>query len=187
MAVHNFKTKEAFHMWERLITNPNHKKRRPREGDVALIEETNESLMYNSDIKKFEPMTIKSTGASNASMSMFEYNQQILAQLPELTDEGYEEAKNTINSFINDNNEYYMLLNNNQRYYTIFTTAPSDKLETQFSNLTDAIITVCKELGAVKAVDNNGEGALEIWITIGTDTDCYLLFPYDNGIIKVGK
>ena len=177
---HNFKTKAAFDIACKFHKN----KARFKENDVALIEETNDAVVYHGG--DWRPMTLNS--GEGVSLSLFEYNRQLMEQLPAMSDEALYNAGDIINQYwIKTHNEFYMILNNAKHYYTIFTDVQTSFTTNEFSTLGDAVLTCCKEMGTIKAIDLNEEtDAIEIWITTEEDTDCYILFPYNNGIVTIG-
>ena len=177
---HIFKTKVAFDIACRFHKH----KARFKENDVALIEETNDAVIYHNG--DWYPMTLKSE--DGVSLSLFEYNKQLMEQLPVMSDEAIYDAGDMINQYwIKTYNEFYMMLNNNKHYYTIFTDIQTSFSNNEFNTLGDAVITCCKEMGNIKAIDLNEEtDAIEIWITTEEDTDCYILFPYNSGVVTIG-
>ena len=181
--VKKFSTEKAF----RLYAAAAKYKKKIQEGDIVLINENNKALVYHND--NWEPLKAKAPEDSGVNISLFEYNQQIIAQLDPISPEQLIIAKQTISNYIRETtNHYYMLLNNNQRYYTVFTDLIIDwEKEAEFYTMTDAVITCCQEMGTIKTVDYNKEtNAIEIWIEINDETDCYVFFPYDAGIVGVG-
>ena len=50
------------------------------------------------------------------------------------------------------------------------------------------VIDCLKSIGPIKAIDlTELEDAVEIWVVSNDEPTCLYLFPYDNGVVKVGE
>jgi hypothetical protein len=77
-----------------------------------------------------------------------------------------------------------MLLCKEMSYYTVF---EKDFLEYDCLSLGHGVIECLDNVGTIHGIDDNGEGALEIWVkTSDEEVYCMLLFNYDVGVVKVG-
>lgn len=117
-------------------------------------------------------------------MNLYDFNQAIIEQMPELTKEKKQEAIQLINDFEQETaSSYYMLLNNELHYYTIFVHNPFGK--TDFHTLADSVFECAYSIGKIKTIDkfnDENEQRIEIWI----NNNCYILFPYDSGVVSYG-
>lgn len=78
-----------------------------------------------------------------------------------------------------------MMLCKELSYYTVF---EKDFVTYDCLSLGHGVIECLDNVGAIHGVDDNGEGALEIWVKSFNDDNmyCLLLFNYDIGVVKVG-
>lgn len=154
----------------------------PTEGMVLFCEEENKHFIYKDGWQEIK-------GKSNElglNMKLYDINAAAISQLPTIDDNACKVAIQTINKFhTNELNRHYMLLCKEQSYFTIF--EANNITNNEFSTIGDAVITVCKELGNIKAVYSNSAGDFDIWV-LPTDGDiwCLHLFAYDMGVIYFG-
>ena len=117
---------------------------------------------------------------SGFEMGLYEMNKQIIAQLPTITD--LAEKEEVINKLHqNWGNYYYMLYGKENSYFTLFEMGAANQF-----GLT--VIDCLKSIGPIKAIDlTELEDAVEIWVVSNDEPTCLYLFPYDNGVVKVGE
>jgi hypothetical protein len=104
-----------------------------------------------------------------------------MSQLPPLED--MNAAKEAVNNlYEKTKNEFYMLYGKEISYFTLFR---MDKPEWFFEELTLCLHSV----GVIRAVDmTEDESAIEVWVVdSNNEATCMYLFPYDNGLVKVGE
>lgn len=152
----------------------------PEPGQVVFIKD------YDTDTGRLQTWTgtewcdIKADANSEVSMTSYEINQQLISQLPALTENQIDEGKTKIYEFAKNNyNQYYMLLCRDLNYYTVLkrdplNAAPNDTLE-------QVVIECAQYLGNIKAIDAT-EGAIEIWTSTNEGTYVMYFFGYDGGI-----
>jgi hypothetical protein len=118
--------------------------------------------------------------SSGINVGLYDMNKQIIAQLPILTD--LEEKDYIIsNLHAKFNNFYYMLYGKEISYFTLFEIVDSK----YFGN---EVIECLKNIGTIKAIDfTEAQDAIEIWIENENGPTCLYLFPYDNGVVRVGE
>lgn len=121
----------------------------------------------------------------DTGMSLYELNKQGYAQLLPYDETQIQDAITWINEFSDKNKgKYYMLLCKEISYYTVF---EKDFLEYDCLSLGHGVIECLDNVGTIHGIDDNGEGALEIWVkTSDEEVYCMLLFNYDVGVVKVG-
>ena len=117
---------------------------------------------------------------SGFEMGLYDMNKQIIAQLPTITD--LAEKEEVINKLHqNWGNYYYMLYGKEISYFTLFEMGAANQF-----GLT--VIDCLKSIGPIKAIDlTELEDAVEIWVVSNDEPTCLYLFPYDNGVVKVGE
>jgi len=127
--------------------------------------------------------------------SLYEVNKGLVEKnVPDLTDEEMQNKKTLIIDFINNtSNQYYMLLCNDKKDYTIFRRETNenkdflDNLETpDRDRLWNVLIDEClPNRGRTKSIElTENQDAVEIWISIESESYCYMFFPYDAAIIE---
>ena len=134
-----------------------------------------------------------------ADMSLYELNQNIIAQMKDLTPTEIKKRMKTVRSWLyHGTAKYYALICWDYNYVTIFH-FPNDNYDDQIQEITDILVA----LGPIRAIDPLSGGytvdthhiddeidnvdAFEIWIKYREDEDpkLFMLFPYDGGIVEV--
>ena len=142
--------------------------------ELALVEETRG--IYKWDGSNWQ----SHTSPTGVNVSLFEINQSAMTALPAYDDQSIASAKDRIAKWYEKNKgSYFMLLSNERRYFTIFhigNTSNKPFLEELFDCL--------MELGEIKDISINEDGAVECWITSENTSYVYYLFNYDRGIIE---
>lgn len=149
---------------------------------IYFIKENNKAYMYDEKQNKYWPVDIENKGLE---LNLYDLNKNIINQLEPMTIDEINLKTGLLEDYYNKaKNTYHMLLCKDYNYYTIFTF----NVNPEFSNFTEAIITIITELGAVYNLDLNDEGAIEIWIKpIGEENPyVFYLFPYDAGVVYYG-
>lgn len=155
-----------------------HALRNVPDNEIAVVEENKKVYQYlNNEWEEYKP---KENGLK---ISLLELNQAIVNQLPAYTDEQVQEAKQVIFQYSRRdyaNARYFMLLSNELKYYTIF----GMKSGVLCPMLEDEVIGCLQDLGTIKSIAKNDNGAVECWIT--TDNNSYPLyfFDYSKGVIQ---
>lgn len=151
----------------------------PADKEYAFVQD--ESKMYQYVDKEWQQVSISGEGLQ---MSLYDINKNIFSQLDEMTDEKLRDVHSEVYKFLGDTmqdgtNDYWALVCWERRYITIFHHSSDGPEE-----ISDVFMEIIEELGAVKDVSDNGQGALEIWITDENDTYCYLFFNYKAGVVE---
>ena len=132
-------------------------------------------------------MKKKIKGKGEISMSLYEINQSIISQLSAYDEEQIDDLADRINEWdtnYHTNEKYFMFLNNDKHYYTIL--HYQDSTHTHFQDLGKAITCLIKEMNYDIASDEITKDHCEIWLKNDKETLCYLLFPYDQGVVTYG-
>lgn len=146
--------------------------------ETALVEENKTIYIYtDGEWQKFNPDDNK------FKINLFELNQIAVAQLPDLTPEEVEKKKTIIRDYYNKDCagiKYLMFLSNELKYYTIFikNTDSNEKIE-------DVLVECLYNLGSIKSIEKNENGALECWVAPSQDKAYpVFLFDYTEGVIE---
>jgi hypothetical protein len=129
--------------------------------------------------------------------------------LPVLNEDGVRKCAAKILKWLNDNvDKYYMLLCPELHYYTLFhvTTSRLRNDDTIIvsrgaqKTLTDELIDVLLNLGDVRVIEEDTNGAMAIWSSFEPEhydslsddakeeadkVHCFYLFPYGGGVIEI--
>lgn len=147
-----------------------------KKDELAIVEETR--TIYKWDGSNWRVHKAK----NGANVTLYELNQIAITSLPALTKEQIAEKKEIIKTYLNPiDHEYYMLLNNELKYYTLFEIGLDLPI---FSAPEDEIMDCLLALGDLKDVYLNEQNAVECWVTKENQSYLYLLFEYDEGVIK---
>lgn len=120
-----------------------------------------------------------------AQTTLYEMNQQLIAQLPEINMKVAEKNFRRWYSNFNHNDTYFMLLNNDLHYYTLFANTivhDEDAVDNFWAELLD-VLSYC---GTIKVMEEDTNGAFAIWV-IWEETgvpEQFYLFPYDRGVVN---
>lgn len=149
----------------------------PEVGQVVFIqddEENGQLLMWSGT----EWTEVKTNSNSEITMTAYEMNQQLISQMPALTDTELIEKSILIDEFCsNTNNTFYMLLCRDTNYYTVLHRIGRDSLD----YASKVVIDCAETQGTIKSIEPV-EGAIEIWVSSLTDTYTMYFFPYDGGV-----
>lgn len=153
---------------------------RPEAGEVAYATDTNELYIFNDN--QWVLATPETKG--NVEMSLYDMNKQIITQLP--TMKRCQEKTDLMNDFVKQtNNVYYMLYGKEISYFTVFVT---NMFEYEIETLGDAVYECLSNVGPIKSIEyTENKDAIEIWVMADEEATCLYLFPYDGGIVKVGR
>ena len=126
--------------------------------------------------------------------TLYDVNKQMVAETcSQLSKTKIREKKRFIQKFFFDKkNEFYMLLCNVIRYFTLLRLEGNK--ENPIADITiqaaDEVIRIFNEdLDApIYSIEDDGSGeAIEIWVKYEDEMIAFFLFPYDLGLIEIGK
>lgn len=152
----------------------------PKVGDGFLLTSEDQIYIWSGTEWELPKKNI------NLKMTNYELNQQVVAQLPNITDEKLQEGKELIENFTaKQGNEYYMLLCKEENYYTVFHYIDANG---HYDSIADGIIELITEaLGNIKSIESI-DGGIEVWTTNSKkEAHASYLFPYDAGIVNITK
>lgn len=128
-------------------------------------------------------------------MTLYEINQAGYASLPKMAKSAISAAEDKVADWIQailsehgGENIYFMLLNNDLRYYTLFNWRALSPKEGggDSEDVVREIFSIVKDLGTLKSIELNSNGAWEFWVTLpNTATHAYYLFDYTQGVIEI--
>lgn len=115
-------------------------------------------------------------------MTLYEMNQTAYMRQPQLTSKEIDKAKLKVYDFIYANGiEYFMLLCNELKYYTIFDLKVAT--HTTIDEMVEELFDIVNELGTLRGIEVYDQ-RIEFWIYKYDRCHAYLLFSYDEGVIK---
>lgn len=120
-----------------------------------------------------------------AEVSLYELNQQLIAQMPEYNEKKWTDAKLIVADWYNKHKDnYYMLLCHECNYYTLFDMTRKNAIGADLAyELQDTI----RYVGAVHDISVDTNDMIAVWAK-WRDTDnvhCFYLFPYGQGVVHV--
>ena len=123
----------------------------------------------------------------DANISLYEINRSIIDQQGPI-EEALTSKCDLLKEFIiNTNNKYYMLYGKEIGYFTLFVKDQNWEFET----IDLAVIECLLNVGTIYSIEyTKTQDAIEIWVKTKEDEPiltCMYLFPYDNGIVKIGE
>lgn len=154
---------------------------KPLDGEICQVVDGDVSkyMIYNDG--KWVTLKMDDSGIN---IGLYELNQQIISQLPTLED--VEEKIELINN-LHDcfHNTFYMLYGKEISYFTLFETTLDHP---ECYDLGHGVIECLANVGEIKSIEaTTNADAIEIWVQqADSQPTCLYLFPYDNGIVKVG-
>lgn len=124
------------------------------------------------------------TVQGNLQMNLYDLNKQIISQMPVLDADGLERAVRIINDYVGDTEQtFYMLLCRDINYYTLF-----HRVNTLIEpDVGSSVLECTTDIGAIKSVEETGDGAIEIWVEPSEDNTepvAMYLFGYDMGVVE---
>ena len=153
----------------------NAKSLNPQEGEIVQTEDGKTMIYQNGEYKE-----LKIEG-SNLELGLYDLNKQIISQLPALTD--FSKAIADIRELHEKYwNKYYMMYGKEISYFTLFKVCG-------LNDFGQDVIDCCTNVGIIKSMDlTETNDAIEIWIQPKeAEPTCLYLFPYDSGLVEVGK
>lgn len=165
----------------KIISSMSAEKYNPKDGEVCGFEKEDGSIEYRLYTNnEWHPINLNESGLE---LNLYNLNQQIISQLPTLTEEQRLEKVCLIDDYIEKTkNEFYMLYGKNMSYFTVF---KKDQRGTQIASY--ETLACLDEIGEIKSIELDANGGIEIWVVKAEDgiADCLYLFPYDMGIIFI--
>lgn len=137
-----------------------------------------ESEPKEEEEEKKEPQEIQ--------MTLYDMNKQVISQKKVMTRFDMNNQRITFAKWIYDNPaSYYMLLCRELNYYTIF-----HRNNENTDRFIDWVYLIMEELGDVKDISIDTNGAVALWANWNKDPEllsCFYLFPYDKGVIETSE
>lgn len=151
------------------------------QGEICFVEDEQRYYILTED--GWSPINIEADG-DGVHMSLYELNKNIISQLPVITEEGIDTAANLISEYrVNTNNKYYALICREYGYYTMFNTREALG---ELPNLSTGVFECLSNVGEVITVNQDeGSGAIEIWVRREEDIFYFILFGYDQGVVTI--
>lgn len=155
-------------------------------GEIIYVQDTQETYIITED---GEPVLLSTVMTPNTqgglNLPLYKVNKSIVIQLPNMSSEDLNIAKEKINFWRDETfNGFYMLYGKEISYFTVFS---AHSAEYDVMTLGDGVIECLVSIGDIKSIDRVPDnGAFEIWVaTPEGEATCLYLFPYDNGIVRM--
>jgi lipopolysaccharide export LptBFGC system permease protein LptF len=109
-------------------------------------------------------------------MSVYEMNQQIVSQLPDLTSDQKKEFKKKLEDWVGaqPNSRFFLLYGKDIGYFTLFERSSSTQ-----EKIADIFMECFDNIGPIKTYDITSS-AIEVW----ANSTVFYFFNYDNGVEK---
>ncbi len=155
------------------------------DGEIIFVEDLEQDFYFNKGqwIPYYAEESVIATDESDQKMDLYSLNRMFMSQMPNLSEEDIENAKQTIRRFIDhdsgNSSGVYMLLCHDLRYYTIFLKdkAYEEKME-------EVVIECLEYFGDIKSIDyNEDSNAIELWFTSDDEPYVAYLFNYNEGVV----
>ena len=141
----------------------------------------NKIYIYVDNKERWKPFT-PSGEQIELTQNAYLMAKTVAAQAPILTEEQIEKSKRLIYDFLQGykHTKYFMLLLKELSYYTLFVSNDNND-----ENMSDVIIECLSNLGHIIDINNESEGAIEVWIK-DSNEEAHIgyFFPYDQGVIE---
>lgn len=132
-----------------------------------------------------EEKTKEDVETNTPQISLYEINRQLIANMDPYGPEQLEEAKKALTEWVAlTADRHYMFLCHEQRYYTLFDFTRTGAL---FSELVDKFFEVLEDFCQIFDISVDTNGAIAVWANWDDEDlpDCYYLFPYGKGVVRV--
>lgn len=131
----------------------------------------------------------KAKGSGNISMSLYEINQSLMSQMPSLDEEKLRELIDELNKFVqeHENSQYFMYLCKELSSYTMLVRAA----DPEFHTIGNAIVTLARDWQKEIVSYEDCNDHFEIWLRDlegeALQANCFMFFPYDEGVVTYGE
>ena len=122
--------------------------------------------------------------------NLYEMNKQLMEQEPPITPTELQIAKEHLRTWLTHNfkQKYFMLLCHELRDYTLFNLDKTDSWKMAPPNIimstANDIIECMTNRGQLLVVDEQEDGAWELWIKNSEGCFAYYLFPYGEAVLE---
>lgn len=157
-------------------------------GDIFWVESDNMAyIVADKDKKKITIKALDETATISTGMTIFEMNKKIISREPlfDFEDEAaVKELKDKFLTWINEKQDTYFLAYGRDIHYVSLFEVDCYAEDDAF----DIFIETIGNVGKLISMDfDEYEASIEIWIrTADSRAELMYLFPYDQGIIKLG-
>lgn len=114
--------------------------------------------------------------------TLYDMNKSAMSNYPKMDRATLKNKLKEIEKYFEQSNNYHMLLCHERRDYTVFEIrdyGDSGCIEEAVSALKDCMVN----RGTILEIEEQPDGAYEIWLRIDDEAFCYYLFPYGQGVI----
>ena len=131
--------------------------------------------------------TFTPVNAQGEPLTLYQINQQALANLPFLSEIEIEGALQALKPWLRDHSaKYYMFMCHSDgiNYYTVFHEVKNGSPQNNFLRALKTILEDFK--GSIKLIEEDNNSAISIWMDYLNNgvCSCFYLFPYDGGVME---
>lgn len=116
--------------------------------------------------------------------TLYDWNKGAMQQMKSLNSTELKDKLKDIKDKLFNQGKYYMLLCHERRDYTVFNLLKGAIKHDASKQATHDLKECLENRGDVVGIDQQADGAWEIWLRIDGEMFCYYLFPYDNAVIE---
>jgi hypothetical protein len=122
--------------------------------------------------------------------NLYDINKQIMAREVEISAENLQTAKEGLRAFFTHHftEKYFMLLCTDLRDYTLFNLDKTDSWKVAkpeaIMHAADDVIECMTNRGTILSIEEQDDGAWELWIRNDEGCFAYYLFPYGAAVLE---
>lgn len=148
-----------------------------KNGELAETSNDNKKWVYDEEAQDW-----KEYETAGVQMSLYDMNKQLVAQMPEMTDN--DKMTEIINNYKDKtDNSHYMLLCRDINYFTLF----EEDSFTEQERFATLVLECIHDVGIIHdMMITEDNGAIEIWVKpLNEEADMLVmyLFAYDAGVV----
>lgn len=150
-----------------------------QDGEVAFCEDEQQYMIYTHD--QWMPIQATMTD-SGLQLNFYDFNKQIISQLPPFDEVRINDAKDTLTAWANSS--VYMLYGREISYFTVFQKQDGAEFETLEDAVFECLDAISDKIYGFDVMD---EGSIEIWVDYEGEATVLYLFDYTEGVITYGR
>lgn len=158
---------------------------------MSTAEDMQEEIKVEAEVEIYEevmseePVKQEQDKDTLAEVSLYELNQQLIAQMPEYDEKKWTDAKLIIADWYKSHKDnYYMLLCHERNYYTLFDMTRASAIG---ADLAYEVQDTIRYVGPVHDISVDTNDMIAVWAKWRDTNDihCFYLFPYGQGVVHV--
>ena len=132
----------------------------------------------------------KAKGSGNISMSLYEINQSLMSSVPSMDEQNIVKLLDELNKFVQkfEDTKYFMYLCKELSYYTVLVKSAAGP---EFPTFGNAVVTLARDWEKEIVSYEDCDDHYELWLRDlegeKPQANCFMLFPYDEGVVTYGE